>query len=158
MKRIPDWFKLTVCIVLVVSLGSLAGIANSGNISGWYAELNKPIFNPPNWLFGPVWTLLYALMGISLYRILQTAQSRTRSRALGVFWTQLILNLSWSFIFFHFRRPDLAFIDILLLIAAVVWMIRLFLSLDRTAGLIQLPYLLWILFAAVLNGSIWYLN
>ena len=156
-KRI-QWFKLIAAILGIVLLGSLAGVANSGNIETWYAELQKPPFNPPDWVFAPVWTILYGLMGVSLYLVIQARNSLLRTRALVLFTIQLILNLSWSFIFFHFRQPGLAFLEILVLLGVTIWMIKLFRQVRPLAAWLQIPYLIWIIFAALLNGSIYYLN
>lgn len=152
------WPKMLVTVLGIVLLGSLAGVANSGNISTWYAGLEKPPFNPPDWLFAPVWTLLYSLMGASLYLVMNTLTSLLRTKALALFTAQLILNLSWSFIFFHFRQPGLAFLEILVLLGITFWMIVIFRRVRPLAAWLQIPYLFWLTFAALLNGSIFYLN
>lgn len=158
MHAKQNWFLLIICIVGFVAAGSLAGIANSGNINTWYAGLNKPPYNPPDAIFAPVWTLLYGLMGVSLYRVLRTEASGLKRKALQVFTLQFLLNLAWSFIFFHFRNPGLALIEIILLLVCIIWMIRIFSRIDRPAAWLQAPYLAWVSFATVLNVSIWILN
>jgi tryptophan-rich sensory protein len=139
-------------------VAAVAGYATSTNISNWYVYLNKPWFNPPNSIFGPVWTVLYLLMGISLFLIWKTTATRARSRALRIFLIQLGLNFAWSFIFFYSRQPGWAFVEIILLWGSIIYMIFLFNGINRVAAYLQVPYLLWVTFAACLNFSIWYLN
>jgi translocator protein len=153
-----NWITLLACVALPVVIGSLSGLANVESINGWYSTLNKPSFNPPNYLFGPVWTLLYFLMGISLYIILQTPKSDIRNAALILFVIQLVLNFSWSFIFFYFQSPFAALIIILVMWVSILSMIIYFFRLSPPAAYLQIPYFLWVSFATVLNGAIWYLN
>ncbi|MFN8115039.1 MAG: TspO/MBR family protein [Bacteroidia bacterium] len=120
--------------------------------------MNKPSFNPPNYLFGPVWTTLYILMGISLYMILQSDSNELRKKAVTIFSIQLFLNFCWSFIFFNFQSLGLAFVEIILMWISILTMIIIFYKINKTAALFQIPYLLWVSFASILNGSIWYLN
>ncbi len=152
------WITLLACVALPVVIGSLSGLANVDSINGWYSTLNKPSFNPPNYLFGPVWTLLYFLMGISLYLVLQTPKSDVRNTALILFAIQLLLNFSWSFIFFYFQSPFAALIIILLMWVSILTMIIYYFRLSHSAAYLQIPYILWVSFATVLNGAIWYLN
>ena len=149
---------LILCIILPLSVGSISGIATAGNITTWYAMLNKPWFNPPDYLFGPVWTALYFLMGISLFMVWKSPRGSLRTRALLFFGIQLALNFAWSFIFFHFKQTGGAMIEIILVWISIVTMIILFYRINKTAALLQIPYLLWVSFASVLNGSIWWLN
>ncbi len=127
------------------------------SINTWYQALNKPFFNPPNFLFGPVWTILYILMGISLYLIL-ISKSKKKDLAVKVFFVQLFLNLLWSFIFFGFQNPFLALLEIIALWFAIFVTIRLFLPISKTAGYLLIPYILWVSFALILNLSIVLLN
>ena len=157
MKDI-NWPSFLVCIGGILLIGTLSGLANAGSINGWFSTLNKPSFNPPNYLFGPVWTALYILMGISLYLILQTPKAEIRNTALIIFTIQMILNFSWSFLFFYFKWPGIAFVDIILMWISIVVMIFTFYRISATAAYLQVPYLLWVSFASVLNGAIWYLN
>lgn len=150
--------KLLLCILTMLLIGGLAGFATSTSINGWYTSINKPSFNPPNYLFGPVWTTLYILMGVSLYLILQSESSELRKKAIAIFSIQLFLNFCWSFIFFNFQMLGLAFVEIILMWICILTTIVVFFKINKTAGLIQIPYLLWVSFASVLNGSIWYLN
>lgn|SRR6187431_1377347 len=157
MKGI-HWGSLILCVFSTLLIGSISGLANVGNISGWYATLIKPSFNPPNYLFGPVWTVLYILMGISFYLIFQSAKTEARNKALIIFTFQLVLNFSWSFLFFYFKWPGIAFIEIIILWIAIVMMLFTFYRVSHLAAYLQVPYLLWVSFATVLNGAIWYLN
>ncbi len=150
--------KLLLAIALPLLVGSVAGLATTPNIKDWYQFLEKPFFSPPNWLFGPMWTLLYILMGIGFYFILQSETGQLRKRALNAFYIQLALNFAWSFIFFEFRLIGLAFFEILLVWLAVAWMIHTFYLVNKKAALMQIPYILWVTFASVLNGAVWVLN
>ncbi|MBL7911593.1 MAG: tryptophan-rich sensory protein [Bacteroidia bacterium] len=150
--------KLILCIALTLSVGAIGGIATASGVNNWYLTLNKPVFNPPNYLFGPVWTLLYILMGISFYLILQAPNPVLRKRAILIFCTQLVLNFCWSFLFFKFQLLGLAFIEIIFIWFSIILMIITFYKINKTASLIQIPYLLWVTFASILNGSIWVLN
>lgn len=157
MKEIK-WPLLLICIAIPLVSGSLSGLAIADNISTWYSTLNKPSFNPPNYLFGPVWSVLYILMGIGLYLILQTPKSAMRTKSIVLFTVQLILNLSWSFIFFNAQSPFAALIIIGILWIAILMMMIYFHTLSPIASYLQIPYLLWVSFATVLNAAIWILN
>ena len=157
MKEIK-WPLLLICIAIPLVSGSLSGLAIADHISSWYSTLNKPSFNPPNYLFGPVWSVLYILMGIGLYLILQTPKSAMRTKSIMLFAVQLILNLSWSFIFFNAQSPFAALIIIGLLWIAILMMMIYFHTLSPIASYLQIPYLLWVSFASVLNAAIWILN
>jgi translocator protein len=156
--RKSDILTIIICIALPLIVGSVSGIATSGNITTWYATLHKPVFNPPNYLFGPVWTLLYILMGISLYLIWRSPSGDARNYALAIFGIQLVLNFTWSFIFFSFKQTGWAFFEIILIWVCILAMIIIFHRINKTAAIIQVPYLIWVSFASVLNGSIWWLN
>jgi len=147
--------KLFVSILIPVGLGALVGFLTSGSMN--YSNLNQPSFAPPAIVFPIVWTILYTLMGISSY-IISESNSSNKEKALSTYWTQLIINLLWSIIFFIFNLRTLAFIWIILLIVFVIKMIREFLLINKTAGYLQIPYLLWLIFAAILNLSIVILN
>lgn len=150
--------KLILCISLTLVIGGVSGVATASGITNWYVTLNKPVFNPPNYLFGPVWTLLYILMGISFYLILQSNNHTFKRRAIIIFFIQLFLNFSWSFLFFKFQLVGAAFIEIISIWFSIIVMIITFYKVNRTASYLQIPYLLWVSFASVLNGSIWMLN
>ena len=152
------YLKLALCLLLTLSVGAIAGIATASNISGWYVSLNKPFFNPPNYLFGPVWTILYILMGVSFYMILQSANKENRKSAVLLFSIQLFLNFWWSFIFFKFHLLGFALIEIIAIWLFIILMILQFKKINKLAAYLQLPYLAWVSFATLLNASIWWLN
>ncbi|MFT3807944.1 TspO/MBR family protein [Arenimonas sp.] len=145
-------------IVLVVGLGGAMGIFFGPD--AWYARLLKPTWNPPNWLFAPVWTTLYALIGISAWLVWrqQDAASALRRRAMTLFWIQLALNLAWTPIFFGLHQPLLAFAEICLLWIAILATAVAFGRVRALAGYLFAPYLLWVSFALILNGTIWLMN
>jgi benzodiazapine receptor len=152
------YLKLFCCVLLTLSIGAVSGVATSSGINNWFLGLNKPFFNPPNYLFGPVWTLLYILMGISFFLILQSPVKELRRKAIIIFAIQLSLNFFWSFIFFKFQLIGLAFIEIILIWLSILAMIIAFYKINRTASWLQIPYFLWVCFASILNGAIWFLN
>lgn len=145
---------------LPVIAASLAGNAVTlPQIQGWYATLAKPSFNPPNWVFGPVWTVLYVMMAYAVYRIWQLdRESPGRVRALTLFYVQLALNAAWSAAFFGLNSPALGLVVIVLLLAMIVATILRFHPLDRPAALLLVPYAAWVSYATLLNASIWWLN
>ena len=150
--------KLLISIILPLSLGAIAGIFTSKAIPEWYATLNQPSFNPPNWIFGPVWTTLYIIMGISFFLIWKLESGKERNQAIMIFLVQLLLNFSWSFFFFYFNMIGLALIEILLLWSTIVLMITRFYKLKPLAAYLNIPYLLWVSFATVLNAAYFFLN
>jgi tryptophan-rich sensory protein len=150
--------RLIISVAIPLIVGGISGYATSSNISSWYAYLNKPSFNPPNYLFGPVWTVLYLLMGVSLYLVWTSPEGKQKTTALLVFTFQLLLNFAWSFIFFYFHETGLALVEIIVLWMSILLMIVLFFRINRTAAYLQIPYFLWVSFATVLNASIWHLN
>lgn len=152
------YLKLALCITLPLLVGGISGYATATSITTWYTTLNKPFFNPPNYLFGPVWSLLYILMGISFYRILQSQDSEIRTKAIKIFCFQLLLNFCWSFLFFKFQLLAISFIEIIMMWISIAAMIYTFSKIDKVTAYLQIPYLLWVSFASVLNGAIWYLN
>ena len=152
------YLKLALCITLPLLVGGISGYATATSINTWYITLSKPFFNPPNYLFGPVWTALYILMGISFYRILQSRESEIRTKAIIIFCIQLILNFCWSFLFFKFQLLGFSFIEIIIMWLSIATMIYIYSKIDKTSAYMQIPYLLWVSFASVLNGAIWYLN
>lgn len=145
--------KLILSLILPLSIGAFAGMFTSEAIPGWYATLNRPSFNPPNWIFGPVWTTLYILMGISFYMIWKQEKSKERDLALLFFFIQLALNFAWSFIFFYFNKIGFAFAEIVLLWLSIVLMMIRFYKIKPITAYINIPYLLWVSFASMLNLS-----
>ena len=146
---------LVVCFLVA----GLAGAVTNPKIPTWYAGLEKPAFTPPNWLFGPVWALLYAMMAVAAWRVWRTqGEPELRRRALAVFGAQLALNCIWSFAFFGAESPLAGLLVILALEALILWTILLFARLDRTAALLMAPYAAWVAYAAALNLAIHALN
>lgn len=140
-------------------VGIFGSFFTASSLGSWYITLEKPVFSPPNWLFGPVWTLLYTLMGISAFLIIQKGWKKKEIRkAMGVFGIQLLLNAVWTPIFFGARRIDLALVVLVLLFVCILWTIILFYRQKRMAAYLLLPYLAWVGFAGVLNASVWFLN
>jgi len=154
-----NFFKALLSIFICEVVGLIGSFFTFPAISGWYAKLNKPSFSPPNWLFGPVWTLLYAMMGFSAFLIWQAGvEKRGVKNALFLFTLQLILNFLWSFFFFKLQSPLSALIVIIFLWLLILATIMNFYQINKTAGLILIPYLLWVSFASLLNFSVYYLN
>ncbi|KPK01963.1 MAG: hypothetical protein AMS20_12690 [Gemmatimonas sp. SG8_28] len=151
--------RLVVSLALPLAVGALSGLATARSVTDWYPALAKPPFNPPSWVFGPVWTALYLMMGAALYLVWREGAQRPEVRtAILLFAVQLALNGLWSVLFFGVRSPALAFAEILLLWTAIGATTLAFWAIRTTAGALLLPYLAWVTFAAVLNGSIWWLN
>ncbi|MBU0641608.1 MAG: tryptophan-rich sensory protein [Planctomycetes bacterium] len=150
---------LVFWIVLSFIPGAVGSLFTSPNIQTWYVTLNRPQFSPPNWLFGPVWTLLYLSMGIAAYIVWERrAESKAVFAALVLFVVQLFINGLWSFTFFGQHNIFQALIQIVLLWFLIVAMIVKFYQINKPAGLILVPYLLWVSFATLLNYSFWGLN
>jgi tryptophan-rich sensory protein len=145
--------------IVLVAAASIAGqVATTPNIADWYDGLVKPSFNPPNWIFAPVWTALYALMAFAFWRILRQPPSPARTRAIALFLVQLLLNASWSWLFFAAHSPLLGLMNIVPQWLAIVATIAAFRPLDPLAGRCLIPLAVWVAFAAVLNASILTLN
>lgn len=153
------WPKALLCAIACVVLGGAGGLVTASSIPGWYSDLEKPPGTPPNWLFGPVWTLLYATMGVAFARVWHLAPAGgEKRRALGLFLLQFVLNLVWTPLFFGAHLLGAALVEILLLAAAIVLTARAFLRLDRAAGWMLAPYLAWVAYASYLSGGFWLLN
>lgn len=156
--------KDVIRLMAACGLSLFAGFVGSlvmvdGGFRPWYSSIEKPAFTPPDWLFGPVWTTLYILMGVAAYLVWRRGSESQGVRvALGWFLVQLVLNASWTPIFFGWRRIGLALVVMVLLWAAIVATIRYFCRVSKLAGMLLVPYLLWVSFAIVLNAAIWRLN
>lgn len=150
--------KLVASLALPLGLGTLAGLFTADAIPGWYETLTRPTFNPPNWVFGPVWTLLYLMMGFSFYLIWTQRPSKARSQAILAFMVQMALNFGWSFIFFYHNLIGLALVEIIVLWISIAAMILLFLRIKPFAAYLNIPYLLWVTFATILNAGYYLLN
>jgi len=158
MKINKIWlFVISVAIPLFI--GFIGSLLTTPSIAGWYTSLNKPGFTPPNWLFGPTWTILFILMGWALFLILKDGrQNRYFKAACLSFGFQLFLNLYWSFLFFYIKQPPLAFYAIVSLWSMIFVNIYYFYQIKKSAAYLLIPYIVWVTFAAVLNYSIWLLN
>jgi tryptophan-rich sensory protein len=151
--------QLVGCVLLCGSAGLIGGVFTARSVRTWYVTLAKPWFNPPSWLFGPAWALLYLLMGIALYLVWDSPdRSELRQAALGVFVLQLVFNAAWSIVFFGMRRTFAAFVEITALWLLIAATLVLFWRVTPAAGYLLAPYLAWVTFAAVLNYAIWRLN
>lgn len=151
--------KLVISLAVPLGVGYMGSIFTTNSIDGgWYASLNQPSFNPPNSVFGPVWTVLYILMGISLYMVWKAVPGRRRENAFGVFALQLMLNFLWSLFFFYFKDIEIALFDIIALWISIVFMIWMFYRVKPLAGWLNIPYLLWVTFATALNIAYYVTN
>ncbi len=154
----PNWFKLLVSLILCYGVAFAGSLVTTPSITSWYNTLNKPFFNPPNWIFGPVWTLLYTLMAFSLFLVWKEKTSKKTKPALIAFGVQLVLNFLWSFMFFYLHQPLLAFIAIVALWISILLTIKKFNTVSKTASQLLIPYILWVTFASLLNLTIVLLN
>lgn len=155
----PPVLRFLIAVLPVVAAGLLGSFATTPNIPTWYASLVRPGFTPPNWLFAPVWTILYAMMAFAAWRILSLpAGAPGRRGALAAFFVQLALNALWSFAFFAAHSPAAGLVVILALVAAILETIRRFRPLDGIAAGLLVPYLAWVAYATALNVAIWWLN
>ena len=157
MKQRLTYIGISVAVCLLIGL--LSGFATQSSVNDWYLHLNKPIFTPPNWIFVPVWTLLYIMMGVAAGIVwAKGAYHIWVKTALYHFVIQLLFNALWSIIFFGFKNPFGALLVILTLLILLIFTIKWFKVVDRIAAYLMLPYLLWVCFATVLNYRIWMLN
>lgn len=156
---INNFFKLVIAIGISELTGIIGSIFTVSAIPNWYAGLVKPALNPPAWVFGPVWTILFVLIGISVFLIWKKGlQQKNIKIALSIFIGQLILNTLWSIIFFGLNSPGWALVDIVLLWLAIIWTILVFYKISKPATYLLVPYILWVSFAVYLNYVIWILN
>ncbi len=146
------WLVLAGLLVLCLAVGSGAGYLTAQSVVTWFPTLVKPSFNPPSWLFAPVWTTLYIMMAVAAWLVW------LRKGSLILFYVQLALNFAWSLLFFGLHSPAMALVDIVALWIAIFLTLVSFWKIDRRAGWLLVPYLAWVSFASVLNASIWWLN
>ena len=151
------WLLLLACIAVCQLAGILGSIFTSAAIPSWYATLEKPFFTPPNWLFAPVWTTLFTLMGISLFLIIRKGFAKNRG-AIYIFGLQLLLNFLWNILFFGLRSPLYGLGGILVLWILILATIVKFYGIDRRTGLLLVPYIAWVSIATALNYYVWILN
>ena len=157
-KASRDLLGLFVFVILCLAVSGVGGAITATSVDTWYQALEKPPFNPPDWVFAPVWTALYILMGISAWRVWRLRSFEVTGKALAVFAAQLGLNLAWSFLFFGLQRIDLALVEIVILLCTIITNMVMFWRIDRLAGLLFVPYAVWVAYATVLNASLWLLN
>ncbi len=156
--RTRDGLTLLGFLAAAFSSAAIGGYATAESVRTWYPLLHKPAWNPPAWVFGPAWTLLYTLMSIAAWRIWRKRDQADTSRALGLFFAQLGLNALWSVLFFGLQKPAWALVEIAVLWLALAVIQRAFWRIDRIAGILWLPYLGWVTFATFLNTAIVWLN
>jgi translocator protein len=148
-----------IAIALPLAVGGLGSVLTVASVKTWYLTINKPAFNPPNYLFGPVWTTLFILMGIASYLVWQKRKTISNyPTVVGVYILQLLLNLTWSFLFFYSQQIGLALAEIVILLAVIITNAILFGKVNKVAGWLFLPYILWVSFATFLNYSIYIIN
>ena len=158
MKGRKDWLALALFILLCLAVSGIGGAVTSTSVGTWYQALEKPPFNPPDWVFAPVWTVLYLMMAVAGWRVWRAVSSPARRAALLAFGVQLALNLAWSFLFFGFHWIGAALAEIVALLTAIAITTSLFLRVDRPAAVLLVPYLLWVAYATALNAALWLLN
>jgi len=152
-------YKLIIAVLIPLAVGSLAGYFTASSVNGWYTTLVKPSFNPPNWLFAPVWTSLYIMMGIALFLVWNSGAAEDVKRtAVTLFIVQLVLNFLWSFVFFYAQQPGWALVNIILMWIFIFLTILWFGKISSLSAWLLVPYICWVSFATVLNYAIWKLN
>lgn len=153
------FYKVLICTIACLIVGLLAGFATQSSVNTWYSTLNKPDFTPPNWIFAPVWIVLYITMGIAAGMVWSRGfYHKWVKTAIYHFAFQLIFNAMWSIVFFGFMKPFWAFLIILTLLVLIILTIKWFKVVSKPAAYLLYPYLIWVCFAAVLNFEIWRLN
>lgn len=152
--------QLIICILIPLLVGGISGFITADETQNgiWFKSLNKPSYNPPDYVFGPVWSILYILMGISLFSVWNNSEGTLRKKAITLFAIQLFFNFWWSILFFHFHFVLASVIDIVILWFCILWMILLFHRIKPMAAYLQIPYIAWVSFASMLDISIWLLN
>lgn len=158
MPNRRSWLALGAFLALTFAAASIGSLFTDVGRNGWYEQLEKPPWNPPGWVFGPVWTVLYVAMAVAAWRVWRRRGLRDGAGALSLWGVQLVLNMTWSAVFFGMQAPGAAFAEIVVLWAAIVATTVVFFRIDRAAGWLFVPYLGWVTFAAALNFSIWRLN
>ena len=151
--------KLIISILIPVAVGAVSGFFTSSEIPGWYQTINKPTWNPPSWLFGPVWTTLYVMMGVALSLIWKSDASQSvKKTAIILFAVQLVFNFFWSFIFFNQHQIGWAVVEIITMWIFILLTIFAFAPINKIAAWLLVPYISWVSFATILNYTIWQLN
>lgn len=155
MKKL---FPLITSIIIAQLAGIIGSLFTAANVATWYPTLIKPEWNPPSWVFGPVWITLYTLMGIAAFIIWTHKKNPTAKNALTIYGIHLALNALWSMLFFGLQNPKIAFIEIILLLIVIIVVTVRFWKIDIRAGALMIPYICWVSFASILNYMIWQLN
>lgn len=152
--------KIAIALIVCLLVGYSASVVTRPSVESWYPTLIKPIFNPPNWIFMPMWTFLYILMAVAAGLVWDKIKEQNErvKKALAFFLIQLALNAIWSYLFFGLKNPMLALIEIALLWLMIYETYLKFTKINKIAGYLLIPYLIWVAFAGILNGSIWWLN
>jgi len=152
--------RIAIAVILCLAVGYSSSTFTKEGVATWYPTILKPSFNPPNWVFMPVWTLLFILMGVAAGLVWDKIKEQNEEvkKALGFFLVQLILNAVWSYIFFGLKNPMLALVEIVLLWLMIYETYLKFTKINKTAGYLLIPYMAWVSFAGILNASIWWLN
>lgn len=159
MKNLSLLVKILIAVGICLAVGGASGFATASSINDWYQTINKPSFNPPNWIFAPVWSILYTMMGVAAALVWQEGWEKSAVKnALLFFGIQLLLNSLWSVLFFGLKQPSIAFMEIIVLWGILLLCIIKFTKIKKIAGYLLIPYILWVSFATVLNGAIWQLN
>lgn len=160
LNKMNKALRIVVVVTTCLVVGYLSGMVTRESITTWYPTLVKPIFNPPNWIFAPVWTALYLMMGVAgglVWNQIET-QPELVKKGFLFFIIQLGLNALWSYLFFGLHNPFLALIEVVLLLLMIFETYVVFKKINKIAGMLMVPYLCWVTFATILNASIWWLN
>ena len=152
--------KIVIALIVCLMVGYSASVVTRPSVETWYPTIIKPSFNPPNWIFMPMWTFLYILMAVAAGLVWDKIKEQNEEvkKALGFFLIQLTLNAIWSYLFFGLKNPMLALIEIALLLLMIYETYLKFIKINKIAGYLLIPYMAWVAFAAILNASIWWLN
>ncbi|MBK7560247.1 MAG: tryptophan-rich sensory protein [Chitinophagaceae bacterium] len=151
--------KLVIAIAIPLAIGGTAGFFTATGVDSWYQTINKPSWNPPGWIFGPVWTTLYVMMGVALFFVWKSdVNEQLKRTAITLFAIQLVLNFFWSFIFFSQHQPGWALVEIIVMWVFILLTIFSFAPISKTAAWLLVPYISWVSFATILNYTIWKLN
>ena len=154
------YLRIIYCVAICLAVGYLSSNVTQSSISTWYPEIKKPIFNPPSWVFAPVWTMLYIMMGVAAGMVWNKLESNEElvKKGLLFFTVQLLLNALWSYLFFGLNNILLAFLEIILLWLIIYETYNIFKQIDKKASYLLIPYLAWVGFATILTGTIYFLN
>jgi translocator protein len=154
-----NYKRLAISLILPQLAGFIGSFFTVSAIPNWYATLQKPSFSPPNWLFGPMWILLYCLMGVSVYLVWQKIEEDKKAKkAVWLFWIHLVFNAIWSIVFFGLQNPSLAFANLFIIWILIIALMIIFWKINKNSTYLLIPYFLWVSFAGILNFFIWRLN